>query len=74
MLIKKLVMDYYIICLEDGVKFKMFKCYLCIYYDMLLDEYWVCWGLLVDYLMVVLEYVWCCFDFVKKIGFGKKGC
>lgn len=68
--VKKFVMLDYIICLEDGKKFKLFKCYLWIYYNMMLEEYCDKWDLLVDYLMVVLNYVVVWFELVKKMGLG----
>lgn len=56
-LIKKLIMDEFLICFEDGKKFKLLKCYLCLKYGFILEEYCEKWGLLYDYLMVVLSYV-----------------
>lgn len=34
------VIDDFIICLEDGCFFKLFKCYLKVRFNMIFDEYW----------------------------------
>ena len=50
--VKKSVTPDYIICLEDGKKFKSLKRHLQSHYDMSPDEYREKWGLPHDYPMV----------------------
>lgn len=71
-----LVQDDQIMCLECGGFFKLLKCYLMMYYNLMFEQYCEKWDLVVDYLMVVLVYVQVCLCFVKEMGFGQscKGC
>ena len=50
--VKKSVTPDYIICLEDGKKFKSLKRHLRTHYDMSPEEYREKWGLPADYPMV----------------------
>jgi predicted transcriptional regulator len=50
--VKKLVTPEYIICLEDGQKFKSLKRHLKTHYDLSPEEYREKWGLPRDYPMV----------------------
>ena len=54
--IKKSVTPDYIICLEDGQKFKSLKRHLKTHYDMSPEEYREKWGLPHDYPMVAPSY------------------
>ena len=53
---KKSVHDEYLICLEDGKKFKSLKRHLRTTYDMTPEQYRSKWGLPVDYPMVAPGY------------------
>lgn len=70
--IKKSVTPEYIICLEDGKKFKMLKRHLKTTYDMTPEEYRERWGLGADYPMVAPNYANKRSDLAKEIGLGKK--
>ena len=70
--IKKSVTPDYVICLEDGKKFKMLKRHLRNDYDMSLDEYRQRWRLPSDYPMVAPEYAARRSELAKKIGLGRK--
>ena len=71
--IKKSVTAEYIICLEDGKKFKSLKRHLRSQYDMSPEEYREKWGLPHDYPMVAPSYAAARSDLAKKIGFGRRG-
>ena len=71
--IKKSVTAEYIICLEDGKKFKSLKRHLRSQYDMSPEEYREKWGLAHDYPMVAPAYAAARSDLAKKIGFGRRG-
>jgi predicted transcriptional regulator len=62
----------YIICLEDGRKFKMLKRHLRTCYDMSPDEYRVKWGLPPEYPMVAPNYSTQRSNFARSIGLGQK--
>ncbi len=70
--IKKSVTPDYVICLEDGKRFKMLKRHLRNDYDMSPDEYRQKWGLPLDYPMVAPEYAARRSELAKKIGLGRK--
>ncbi len=70
--IKKSVKPDYIICLEDGKKFKMLKRHLRTTFDMSPDEYRQRWKLPGDYPMVASEYAARRSEMAKKIGLGRK--
>jgi predicted transcriptional regulator len=61
----------YIVCLEDGRKFKMLKRHLRTAYDLTPDQYRQKWGLPSDYPMVAPNYANQRSEFAKKIGLGK---
>ena len=67
---KKSVTDDYIICLEDGKKFKSLKRHLRAKYDMTPDEYREKWGLPFDYPMVAPSYARKRSQLAKKMGLG----
>lgn len=71
--IKKSVTDEYLICLEDGQKFKSLKRHLSTHYDMSPEEYRAKWGLPNDYPMVAPHYAQTRSDLAKQMGLGQKG-
>jgi predicted transcriptional regulator len=69
---KKSVFPDYIVCLEDGKKFKSLKRHLRTDYDLTPEEYRERWGLAHDYPMVALDYAAARSALAKKAGFGQK--
>jgi predicted transcriptional regulator len=69
--IKKSVFPDYIVCLEDGKKFKSLKRHLRSAYDMSPEEYRAKWGLPSDYPMVPPNYAAARSALAKKIGLGR---
>ncbi len=69
--VKKSVTPEYIICLEDGKKFKMLKRHLRTSYNLTPDEYRARWGLPSDYPMVAPKYAAARRRLAKKIGLGR---
>lgn len=70
--VKKSVHDDYIICLEDGRKFKSLKRHLNVHYGITPDEYRARWGLPADYPMVAPGYAAQRSEMAKKLGLGRK--
>ena len=70
--IKKSVTPDYIVCLEDGQKFKSLKRHLRVHYDMSPEEYREKWGLPYDYPMVAPNYAATRSALAKKIGLGRR--
>jgi predicted transcriptional regulator len=70
--IKKSVTPEYIICLEDGQKFKSLKRHLKTHYDMSPEEYREKWGLPHDYPMVAPHYAAARSDMAKNMGLGRR--
>lgn len=70
--IKKSVTPDYIVCLEDGQKFKSLKRHLRTKYDLTPDEYRTRWGLPYDYPMVAPNYAAARSALAKKMGLGRK--
>jgi predicted transcriptional regulator len=70
--IKKSVMPDYIICLEDGKKFKSLKRHLRTHYNMTPEEYREKWSLPHDYPMVAPNYARQRSDLAKKMGLGTR--
>ncbi len=68
--IKKSVTPDYIICLEDGKKFKSLKRHLRTRYSMTPDEYRAKWGLPHDYPMVAPNYAKERSNLAKRMGLG----
>lgn len=68
--IKKSVTPDYIICLEDGKRFKSLKRHLRTQYDMTPEEYRARWGLPADYPMVAPNYAKARSDLAKRMGLG----
>ncbi len=70
--VKKSVTPDFIICLEDGKKFKSLKRHLRTRYAMSPDEYRTKWGLPHDYPMVAPNYAKERSNLAKRMGLGKK--
>ena len=70
--VRRSVTPEFIVCLEDGRRFKMLKRHLRAAYDMSPEEYRVKWGLPADYPMVAPNYSAQRSTFAKKIGLGRK--
>src|SRR6516162_6786563 len=71
--IKKSVTAEYIICLEDGQKFKSLKRHLRSEYNMSPEEYREKWRLPHDYPMVAPSYAASRSNMAKKMGLGRRG-
>jgi len=70
--VRKSVAADYIICLEDGKKFKSLKRHLRTHYDMSPEEYREKWGLPSDYPMVAPNYSATRSRLAKDNGLGRK--
>ncbi len=70
--IKRSVRPDYIICLDDGKKFKMLKRHLRTTYNMSPEEYRAKWNLPSDYPMVAPKYAEQRSELAKKFGLGRK--
>jgi predicted transcriptional regulator len=70
--VKKSVTNDYIVCLEDGLKFKSLKRHLRSAYDMTPEAYRAKWGLPHDYPMVAPNYAAHRSKLAKQIGLGRK--
>ena len=69
--VKKSVTPDYIICLEDGKKFKSLKRHLRTRYNMNPEEYRAKWGLPHDYPMVAPNYAKERSNLAKRMGLGQ---
>lgn len=67
---RKSVSADYIVCLEDGLKFKSLKRHLRTRYNLTPDEYRAKWGLPADYPMVAENYARARSELAKRIGLG----
>jgi predicted transcriptional regulator len=70
--IKKSVTPDYLICLEDGKRFKSLKRHLMTHYDLTPEAYRQKWGLPVDYPMVAASYAAKRSELAKSFGLGRK--
>ena len=70
--VKKSVTPDYIVCLEDGKKFKSLKRHLRTHYDLTPEEYREKWGLAADYPMVAPNYAAARSELAKKMGLGQQ--
>ncbi len=70
--IKKSVTPDYIVCLEDGKKFKSLKRHLRAHYNMTPEEYREKWGLPHDYPMVAPNYAAARSQLAKDMGLGQR--
>ncbi|BCG92176.1 MucR family transcriptional regulator [Mesorhizobium sp. 131-2-1] len=62
----------YIICLEDGKKFKSLKRHLGVHFGLTPEAYRTKWGLPADYPMVAPNYAASRSELAKSIGLGRK--
>ena len=69
--IKKSITDEFLICLEDGKKFKSLKRHLRSKYGLSPEEYREKWGLPYDYPMVAPSYARKRSELAKEMGLGK---
>lgn len=69
---KKSVQEDFIICLEDGKKFKSLKRHLSVHYGLTPEEYRAKWGLPADYPMVAPNYAAQRSELAKSMGLGRK--
>ena len=70
--IKKSVTPEYLVCLEDGEKFKSLKRHLRTHYDISPEEYREKWGLPHDYPMVAPAYAAARSHLAKSMGPGRR--
>ena len=70
--VKKSVTPEFIICLEDGKKFKSLKRHLRTHYDLSPEDYREKWGLPHDYPMVAPNYAAARSDLAKRMGLGQR--
>ncbi|KQT53657.1 hypothetical protein ASG43_17615 [Aureimonas sp. Leaf454] len=70
--IKKSVTDDYIICLNDGKKFKSLKRHIMTHYGLTPDDYRAQWKLPSDYPMVAPNYAAQRSALAKSMGLGRK--
>ena len=69
---KRSIYPDYIICLEDGKRFKSLRRHLSSDFGMTPDEYRSKWGLPADYPMVAPNYAAARSELAKKMGRGRK--
>jgi predicted transcriptional regulator len=69
--VKKSIFPDYIICLEDGKRFKSLKRHLRSSYNLSPEAYRAKWGLPADYPMVAPNYATARSLLAKKIGLGR---
>jgi len=70
--IKKSVTPEYLVCLEDGKRFKSLKRHLRTQYNMTPEQYRDKWGLPPDYPMVAPNYAVARSQLAKKMGLGQQ--
>jgi predicted transcriptional regulator len=70
--VRKSVTADYIVCLEDGQKFKSLKRHLRSHYDLTPEQYRDKWGLPADYPMVAPNYAKARSTLAKQMGLGQK--
>jgi predicted transcriptional regulator len=71
--VRKSITADFLICLEDGRKFKSLKRHLRTKYNMSPEEYRAKWGLPKDYPMVAPNYAKARSDLAKQLGLGQGG-
>jgi predicted transcriptional regulator len=69
---KKSITADYIVCLEDGKRFKSLKRHLRTRYNMSPEEYRAKWNLPADYPMVAPNYALARSNLAKEMGLGQK--
>jgi len=70
--VKKSITPEYIVCLEDGKKFKSLKRHLRTQYNMTPEQYREKWGLPPDYPMVAPNYAAARSQLAKQMGLGQQ--
>jgi predicted transcriptional regulator len=70
--VKKSVTPDYIVCLEDGKKFKSLKRHLRTQYNMTPEQYREKWTLPIDYPMVAPNYAKARSELAKEMGLGQQ--
>lgn len=70
--VKKSITPEYIVCLEDGKKFKSLKRHLRTQYSMSPEQYREKWGLPPDYPMVAPNYAAARSQLAKQMGLGQQ--
>jgi predicted transcriptional regulator len=70
--VKKSITPEYIVCLEDGKKFKSLKRHLRTQYNLTPEAYREKWGLPADYPMVAPNYANARSELAKKMGLGQQ--
>ncbi len=70
--VKRSINPDYIVCLEDGKKFKSLKRHLRTQYDMTPEQYREKWGLPHDYPMVAPNYAAARSHLAKQMGLGQQ--
>ena len=69
---KKSITPEYLVCLEDGKKFKSLKRHLRSHYNLSPEQYREKWGLPPDYPMVAPNYAAARSSLAKRMGLGKR--
>ena len=70
--VKKSITPEYIVCLEDGKKFKSLKRHLRTQYNITPEQYREKWGLAPDYPMVAPNYAAARSQLAKQMGLGQQ--
>jgi predicted transcriptional regulator len=70
--VKKSITPEYIVCLEDGKKFKSLKRHLRAQYNLTPEQYREKWGLAADYPMVAPNYAAARSRLAKQMGLGQQ--
>jgi len=70
--IKESLQDEYIVCLEDGLRFKTLKRHIRSKYNMTPEQYRIRWNLAADYPMVARNYAKKRSQIAKEIKLGRK--
>ena len=70
--IRKSVQPDYIVCLDDGKRFKSLKRHLRTVYNLTPDQYRAKWGLRPDYPMVAPNYAATRSELAKRLGLGQQ--
>lgn len=71
--VKRSITPEFLVCLEDGRKFKSLKRHLRTKYNMSPEDYRAKWGLPKDYPMVAPNYAKARSDLAKQMGLGQGG-
>ncbi len=71
--VKRSITPDFLLCLEDGIKFKSLKRHLRTKYNMSPEDYRAKWGLAKDYPMVAPNYARARSELAKQMGLGQGG-